>query len=283
MKTIILLLFVLAPILYSDTPGPRVIGPTVEFVSKRFHMQEPNYFIFGFQGPDSSIRYKNQVKILISMGFNLVDWAQDSVLIPAGRDRVWFHRKLQITLGYRQKSFWNVYDGATSRPMYENNYSPSFYFSYQTIITRRLLPISFLGGYVHESNGNSGDDSRSWDRVYVGVSAGSLELNSTIAQLDLWVPWGMEENIGIWRHYGVGELTVYHKFLKNNNFGMSFSWKLAYNNINNAEFGIYGNPLFWTRVFKPTLYAQLYVGSGENMIDYQRRHACIRIGLATIF
>jgi phospholipase A1 len=274
--------FILFAICSAEVPNPKIVGPTVEFVSKRFRMQEPNYFIFGFQGPDSSIRYKNQVKLLISMGFNFVDWVQDSVLVPCKRDRVWFHRKLQFTLGYRQKSFWNVYDGATSRPMYENDYSPSFYFSYQTIITRRLLPISFMGGYVHESNGNSSDISRSWDRVYGGVALGSLDFNPAFVQLDLWYPWGMEENPEIWRYCGVGELTVFYQVF-GKNLMFSFAWKLSSDNMNNAEFGIYGNPFFKTRVFKPTLYAQLYVGAGENMIDYKDRHQCLRVGLATIF
>jgi phospholipase A1 len=242
---------------------PKSIGPTVEFISKRFHMQEPNYLIFGFQKSDSSIKYKNQVKILISMKFDIVDWKLDSI------------KKFQITFGYRQKSFWNVYDGAVSRPMYENDYSPSFYCSYQTMA--RALPIAFLGGYVHESNGNTDKLSRSWDRICSSMSLGNLESNQAFAQLDLWYPWGMEENPEIWKHYGIGELTIYYK--PYNFFCCSIIWKIISDNF---EFGFYGNPFYRTKTIKPTIYIQLYIGSGENMSDYKERHTCLRIGMATL-
>ena len=264
-------ILILAMVAFADDSPVKEAGPTVEFISKRFRMQEPNYFIFGFQGPSSSIKYKNQVKILISMGFDVVDHSIDSILVPVGRDRVWFHQKLQVTMGYRQKSFWNVYDKHTSQPMYENNYSPSLYLSYQTINTTRLLPITILTGYIHESNGEMNTKSRSWDRLYGGLAIGNLEFNPAFVQLDLWCPWGMEENPGIWRNCGLGEATVYYK-IKNVSF--SCAWKLITPNI---ELGIYA------KILVPTLYLQLYLGSGENMLDYKRRHECLRIGLATIF
>lgn len=262
-------ILILAMVAFADDPPVKAVGPTVEFVSKRFRMQEPNYFIFGFQHPDSSIRYKNQVKVLISMGFNIIDYTVDSILVPTGKDRVWFYRKAQVTMGYRQKTFWNLYD--ISGPIYENNYSPSLYFSYQTINTKRLLPITILTGYVHESNGEMGIKSRSWDRMYGGVSIGNLEFNQAFIQIDMWYPFGMEENPDIWKYFGIGEVTMFYKIKQ---ISFSCAWKLITPNI---ELGIYA------KILVPTLYLQLYLGSGENMLDYKRRHECLRIGLATIF
>lgn len=296
--TIFILLMVSICMSEIDSIRPRAIGPTIEFVSKRFRMQEPNYFIFGFDAPDSSIRYKNQVKILISARFRMFEYTYDSILIPItnfkkGPDRIVYKRGLNFDVGYRQKNFWNVYDGETSRPMYETNYSPSGYVSWSEILPRYTLPFSVLFGYVHESNGGLPEVSRSWDRIYLGASLGALELNNAAVQLDLWYPWGLEENPDIYKYCGVGELTIYWQpfFSKGHNlsdFGISMAWKLASQNINNAELGFYCGPFqfinnkFFQRI-TPTFYLQLYVGRGENMLDYKDKHTSLRLGIATVY
>jgi len=284
---------------YADTTtcSPRLIGPTLEFVSKKFKMQEPVYFIFGFGHSDTTFKYKNQVKILVGMRFEVFDYCMDTVLVPIvygnAVKRIEVLRGFSINLGYRQKSFWNVYDGGVaSRPMYENDYSPSCYFSYSTIVPRFSLPIRSMIYYAHESNGQKDDLSRSWDRVGGNIAIGSLECNPGFVQLDMWVPIGLEENEEIARHYGIGELSFYYQplfyrqhFLSD--LGISFCWKIAADNLNNAELGFYCNPFqFMNQFFKritPTIYAQLYIGSGENMQDYKDRHTSFRVGIATIF
>jgi outer membrane phospholipase A len=284
---------------------PKSIGPTTQFQkSSRFRMQEYNYFLFGLSKKSPTMEYKNQVKILFSMQFNFFNFTYDSlqaiVKFKKTTKNFNLYRSLNIDVGYRQKSFWNIYDDSTSRPMYDNNYSPSFYISWITYIKKISLPISILAGYVHESNGGATflnpycpTISRSWDRIYLGASAGNLQVNLVTFQLDMWVPFGLEENLDIYKHYGIGEITLYYQpFFEYqhslSNFGLSIAWKIASENFNNAELSLFFSPFQFAknkilRLFTPTFYSQLYLGSGENLVDYQTRHVSLRIGLATLF
>ena len=66
-----------------------------------------------------------------------------------------------FNFAYTQKSFWQVYSKATSRPFRDSNYNPEFFL--------RLGGATFFfdTGYEHESNGEVDPKSRSWDRAYI--------------------------------------------------------------------------------------------------------------------
>lgn len=273
----------------------RAVGPTTQFVSKRFRMQEPNYFIFGFEGKSDAVKYKNQAKILISARFRLFEHCYDSVPVSIryknnSRSDT-FKRSFNVDFGYRQKSFWNLYDIPLSQPMYDNNYSPSVYVSWVTITPTASLPLTSMLGYIHESNGGLPGVSRGWDRIFTGIEIGSLVLNYASWQFVAWYPLSLKDNPDIYKYCGIGELSVYfqplfgfqHPF---SDFGLSGSWKMAAENLNNLEVGVFYSPFqahnFFTRL-TPTLYLQFYAGSGENMLDYKDRHYSLRVGLATLY
>jgi phospholipase A1 len=72
----------------------------------------------------------------------------------------------RVYVGYTQLSFWQAYDVRESAPFRETDYNPEFFY--------RLSPRPYregrLGGDAgieHESNGQRGDLSRSWNQVYV--------------------------------------------------------------------------------------------------------------------
>jgi outer membrane phospholipase A len=296
-----LLIFTIIFIIFAQNK-PRLIGPTSQFSqSTTFKAQEYSYFIFGFAKNSPTMEYKNEVKILLSMRFRFFNLTYDStnVLVEFNNcvKKKTIYKNLSFDIGYRQKSLWNIYDDSTSRPIYDNNYSPSFYFTWTSFIAS--LPASLLAGYIHESNGGSTflniycpAISRSWDRIYLGLSLGNLQTNPTIFQLDLWIPFGLEENPEMYKHYGVGEMTfLYQPLFRSQyflaNFGISTAWKIATENLNNIEIGVFISPFQFTKkilnLFTPTFYAQLYVGSGENLINYQDRHTSFRVGLATLY
>jgi len=258
-------------------------------------MQEYNYFIFGFDKSSSTIEYKNQVKILVSMRFRLFELIYDSIIVPVSflkdTKNVEVDKSISFDLGYRQKSFWNLYDSEVSRPMYENNYSPSFYFTFKSSFN--MLPYSVLFGYVHESNGEKDFISRGWERAYTGFCLGRLETNMIAGQLDFWYPFGLEDNEDIYKYCGIGQLSFYFQplFLLKKDFsslGLSAIWKMASKNLKNIELSLLLSPFQFfenrfVKLFAPTFYAQLYVGKGENLIDYDKRHVSVRIGLATLY
>lgn len=107
--------------------------------------------------------------------------------------------------GYTQKSFWQAYDFSNSSPFRETNYNPEIFY-------RRTTQNVLLGkwgmdiGFEHESNGQSGTVSRSWNRVYV---APYLPHENSLWYLKLWyrVPeTNGDDNPDILEYTGWGEL-----------------------------------------------------------------------------
>jgi phospholipase A1 len=72
-----------------------------------------------------------------------------------------------VFFGLTLISFWQVYNDETSKPFRENNYEPEVYYQWQTdwdLFGYRFN--QFNVGLNHQSNGQSGLKSRSWNRIY---------------------------------------------------------------------------------------------------------------------
>lgn len=92
---------------------------------------------------------------------------QISFLVVLSRE--FFGSGNTLFLGYTQQSWWQMYNAEWSRPFKETNYKPE-------IFMRRIFksPSSIMGweslgfdiGYMHHSNGQVQEQSRSWDRLF---------------------------------------------------------------------------------------------------------------------
>ena len=69
-------------------------------------------------------------------------------------------------LGYTQKSFWQIYDGPHSRPFRESNYNPELFMDWNGPLGLRP-EWTLRYGLEHESNGQTIERSRSWNRAYL--------------------------------------------------------------------------------------------------------------------
>jgi len=164
---------------------------------------------------------------------------------------------------YTQKSFWRLLDDKDSRPFRETNYNPEFFY--------RLLPENNpLGnwgsdfGYEHESNGSSEPKSRSWDRLYIRPY---YEYQKFSTELKIWYRFredvSEDDNPGIEDYYGYGELKIAYEFENNRMLSGIGRW-----NPNTGRSGLqfdYSFPLPGKDVF---LFAQLWTGYGESLVDY---------------
>ena len=176
--------------------------------------------------------------------------------------------------GYTQKSFWQAYDFSNSSPFRETNYNPEVFY-------RRTTETVLLGkwgmdiGFEHESNGQSGTFSRSWNRVYI---APYLPHENSLWYLKLWyrVPESNgDDNPDILEYTGWGELH-FRKQLGNGHLidamlrGNTTTGKGAFS-MNYSVPGPSDNYFYLLR---------LWSGYGESLGNYNR--PVNRIGLGFI-
>jgi len=90
---------------------------------------------------------------------------QFSVKVPVVTDISRFDA--DIYFAYTQLSLWQAYNTEVSSPFRETNYAPEFFITTENNL--QLLGFTNtrnIFGLIHQSNGQGGDPSRSWNRVY---------------------------------------------------------------------------------------------------------------------
>lgn len=127
----------------------------------------------------------------------------------------------------------------------------------------------------HESNGRDSIWSRSWNRI--ALSANLMITNNIMAHGKIWMPIvDGENNKNIVRYcgfsqFGMQYLTENRRFVS----GITVTLRHKFGSFNiTAGFGY--------RIFKSDnqfIYAQYYNGYGEGMLDYNKFHSQLRVGL----
>lgn len=178
-----------------------------------------------------------------------------------------FNKNLDIFAAYTVRSFWQAYNSDISSPFRETNHQPELWI--QTEHQWELFGIknsANILGIMHQSNGQSGELSRSWNRVYAGIL---LEKENIALVLKPWIRISEDEssddNSDITDYLGHGEIHLAYKkenhvftLMSRNNFESGFS-KGA------VQFG-WSFPLFHYEYIKG--YIQYFSGYGESLIDY---------------
>lgn len=188
-----------------------------------------------------------------------------------------------LFFAYTNQSWWQVYNKDISSPFRETNHEPELFMLFNNDWEVFGMTNSFWGvGAVHQSNGKSGDLSRSWNRLYGTMifDAGNLALGAKV-----W--WRLPEddkeypddprgddNPDINKFMGNFELTAVYGLGKQR-YSMMLRNNLRQDNKGAIEltwsYPILGNLRF---------YAQYFNGYGESLIDYNAHTQRIGIGLA---
>jgi len=196
-----------------------------------------------------------------------------------------------INLAYTQKVWWKVYD--ESAPFRETNYIPEFFMLLPTsdFIDKAYHLKGVKFGYRHQSNGQEGYKSRSWDRLFV---ESIWQWNNFFINLQVWYRIPEEakgeafysglnpndngdDNPDILDYMGYGDLKIKYLYGRNqinimlrNNFkieknrgAIQIDWTTPFFNSENT---------FW--------YVKLFSGYGESMIDYNRNISKVNFGFA---
>ncbi|TAN10892.1 MAG: phospholipase [Burkholderiaceae bacterium] len=219
---------------------------------------------------------KQEARFVISIRTKLAS----GLLTPAAgtrRDSLW--------VAYTQQSYWQVFNGALSRPFRNTDYMPELIYVYPTTLA---LPGGWTwrysgAGLVHQSNGQSDPLSRSWNRAY--LMAGFEKDDRFNLQVRVWKrfpeSFAKDNNPDITTKVGRGDLT----------FGWNIDSKNTLRATYTGTFNRYGSErLEWSHALGAgngrfsglRFYMGLFHGYGDSLIDYNFKRTVFSVGLSLV-
>jgi phospholipase A1/A2 len=177
--------------------------------------------------------------------------------------RLWF--------AYTHLVNWQMYNAAASRPFRETNYEPEAILSFGTGNEGDGFKLVNLG-LVHQSNGQTGSESRGWNRVY---AQGGWEWGRVSVLARVWQRIAEsaedDDNPDIKRYLGRGDLVTRYQTA-----GGYVSALLVRRRFVQLD---WATPLL-AMLGAARLHVQLSSGYGETLIDYNHKQTTIGVGVS---
>ncbi len=224
-----------------------------------FGLYKDNYFTIGTTVGSKPTASNSDVKFQVSISQRLT-----KSVLP-------WHSYLFLM--YSQKCMWNVFEN--SMPMRDLNFNPGIGVSKLLISKNRLVgKLTLL--IEHESNGRDRLASRSWNKISF---CGNIYLDPNLmVHGKFWIPivdGGNNRDIlrysGIYQT-GIQALSTNRRWVLSATFVKRKGWNLNANSIVELGFRI-------RKKDNQFLFVQYYNGYGENLLDYNKYHSRLRIGL----
>lgn len=224
-----------------------------------FGLYKDNYFIFGPPVGFRPTAANTNVKFQLSIAQRVTN-----AVLPGGT---------YLYLFYTQKCFWNVLEN--SLPMTDLNFNPGLGITKPLFVKNHYIgKLSFI--LEHESNGRDGAESRSWNRVSL---AGNIIIDpNMMVSGKVWVPIiDGQNNRDILRYSGIYQVSV-QGTTDNRLFTGSLTlvkrqgWNFNYNTIVELAYR-------WSPTVNQYVFLQYYNGYGEGLLEYNRFHSQLRIGM----
>ncbi|TDX99622.1 phospholipase A [Thiohalophilus thiocyanatoxydans] len=177
---------------------------------------------------------------------------------------------------YTNQSYWQAYNDDNSQPFRETNHEPELFLLMQNDwqwlgVTNKMNTI----GISHQSNGRSGDRSRSWNRVYAEFI---LERKNFYLSFKPWLrlesSGQQDDNPDIEHYMGKGEIRLAYANEKH-----TLSMMLR-NNLKNDNRGAVELNWSFPMSRRARWFIQYFDGYGESLIDYNARVKRVGIGIA---
>lgn len=224
-----------------------------------FGMYKDNYFIFGPSVGPKATKENTNIKFQISIAQRLT-----RATLPWG---TYFY------LFYTQKCFWNVLEN--SMPMTDLNFNPGLGLTKPLFVKNRYIGKLTLI-VEHESNGRDSIQSRSWNRV--ALAANVFVTKNLMVHGKIWAPIvDGQNNKDIVKYCGFWQMGAQ---IRSNNGrfcgGITVVKRGGWNLNSNVIVDVA------VRLFKGEnqyLFLQYYNGYGEGLLEYNRFHSQLRIGL----
>lgn len=228
---------------------------------------EPIYAVYG-PGTDSDARLQ------ISFRYQLFG-------APAAPDRrtSWAQG---IYFAYTQRMFWDL--GARSSPFHNIDFMPELFYLAPSAAIGGGAMLGGQAGFRHESNGRSGDDSRSLNTIYIQPQL-TLPIGRYIltAGSRLWIYAGsLSDNPDVRRYRGNSGFSA--QIGEENGLKLGVGGRMNFGSGKGALDANVSYPV--DRIFggglNLYLFGQAFAGYGENLLDYDRRVTRVRAGIAIV-
>ena len=199
---------------------------------------------------------------------------QMSVKVPLVRDL--FAANGDLYAAYTGRFFWQQFNKESSSPFRETNHEPELWFSFKNDSELWGFRNSIIRtGIVHQSNGQAGSLSRSWNRIFTDFI---VEKGNAYFSFKPWIRLSEDsdndDNPDIGEYLGNFELSGVYKKAKH-----SFSL-MTRNNLDFSDnYGAF--ELGWTFPLSHNIngYVQWFNGYGESLIDYNSHSNSIGFGI----
>lgn len=245
-----------------STPASKLDGDSIRKAfddQPYFGLYKDNYFVFGPPVGQKATNKNTNIKFQISIAQRLT-----KSTLPFGT---------YLYLFYTQKCFWNVLEN--SMPMTDLNFNPGIGLAKPIFVHNRYIGKVTLV-VEHESNGRDGDASRSWNKISLGANI--MVDPNIMVHGKFWIPIvdGMN-NKDILDYSGIYQMGV-QMMSNDRRFNGSVTLvkrrglNLNYNTI--LEFGIR-----FSKNDNQYFFLQYYNGYGEGLLEYNKFHTNLRIGL----
>jgi len=178
-----------------------------------------------------------------------------------------------FVVAYTQTSWWQT--AANSAPFRETNYEPELFMILPHWDTDSFIK-AYQFGIVHQSNGQGGEDSRSWNRIYAKTF---FQVGGLVISPRVWYRLpedkATDDNPDIENYLGYGDLELMYPW-KKQTFKLLIRDNMRSENKGAVQFD-WTFPMWAENLFG---YLQLYSGYSESLIDYNKRTDRIGIGFA---
>ena len=224
-----------------------------------FGIYKDTYFVGGTALNTKPTEFNSDVKFQISFRHRLT-----KSILP-------FHSHL--FLQYSQKAIWNVFE--ESLPFHDLNFNPGIGVQNLVVYNGKLVGNGTIM-LEHESNGRDGEASRSWNKVsvsYAAVIDPRLEVYGKT-----WIPIiDGQQNKDILKYCGIFQvgsqfISADRRWVADVTFVKRQGWNLNFNTILNVGFR-------FSKRDNQYLMLHFYDGYGENLLDYNKYHCRLRIGI----
>lgn len=187
--------------------------------------------------------------------------------------------KADLYAAYTNRSFWQAYNLENSQPFRETNHEPEAWLQFSNDWQVLGLTNSVNAfGYVHQSNGQRGERSRGWDRLFADFVFGKGGL---VLSFKPWI-WlnqnaNSSDNPDIDEYMGHGEVTVGYE--RNGNVFTAMVRNQLESGFDRGAVQLsWSFPLFDYSYLKG--YVHYFNGYGESLIDYNNKVNTLGVGIS---